>query len=707
MRLPGCVCLLLIMVAGLAEARPVDVTTAPVVALAGSLQHLEDPGAELTPEAVHDAWRKGHFLQLRGDLSAGYTDAAIWLTFQLANPSEVAQTRVLSVPPAHLDQITLYWYEAGSWQAVTLGDDQPWTDRALRDRVSSFPVSLPPDGGQRYFLRIESEGNVAAAPTVATPEARFWSAQLGMFLYGGLMLAGLVVALSNVLQWWLVRQRVFLFYAMFVAVSTAYLLLVEGVLHVLLNPAAPIAAAPWVTVLHGALMLTSHLFMREVTGLRRLAPLVDGILWVLTLGAALAAVTSAAAGWDLYVKPWMWMAFLVQVVLALGASGWLAVLGHRGALHYLLAFAATAIGLVVSATAVIGWHDQAIEHNFGNALTALVHLVLMQLVASASARRAQLTRTEAEAIELDAIRRTQAQLEQEVGARTAALHETNASLQEEVARGQLLATRLEHARARLEQALAEQRELTAEQKNFMRMVAHEFRTPMAVISASSEMIEETSAELLDQLALRSLKRQQRAVSRLKDLIERALAFEELNDSGWTLRRERLDLAELIDDVVAQSRLEPTSGVTLEVDLERVVLEGDGQLLEVLFGNLLDNAIKHSPEAGHVRVSSAMEDGWLRVNVDDQGRGVPEAERERLFQKFTRGSDTNVPGFGVGLYMVRRIAQSHGGRVALLDSPSGGARVSVWLPLVPPASPNVDGGQDQAEGLAGAGDPFRE
>lgn len=672
--------LLLCLLAGFVDARELGLAVTTSVDLGGYLETLEDADGALTAEAVEQHYREGLFRPLPESLSAGYTEAAIWLTFRLRNPAEQPINRLLAVPPAHLDEVRLYQHSEGRWQSRVLGDDQPWAQRGLRDRLAVFPLTLEPGASERFFLRIQSQGNVAAVPQIYTPEDYFWRAQIGMFFYGGLLITGLVVVLSNLLQWWMLRQRVYLLYAIFVAVSTGYLLLVEAVLHVLWSPAASFVAAPWVTVLHGGIMLSSHLFMREVIRLRRHLPLLDTLLFGLAAGVFVAGCISVLFGWDLYVKPWMWGAFVLQVVIGLSAAAWLGLWGNRAALQYFLAFIATAIGVLISATAVLGLHDQAVEHNVGNTLTALIHMALMQLVTIATARREQLTREQREAIELETATRIKARLEQEVRSRTEAWREANEKLQEEVGRGQLLAARLEHAKAQLEQTLAEQRQLTEEQKNFMRMVAHEFRTPLAVISSSSEMIEAASSSTLTDLSRRSLQRQRRAVLRLKDLIERALAFEEINDSAWTLRLESVDLQALLRDLLAQPGIESDGRLTFGADLVPCMLQADRQLLEVLFGNLFDNAVKYSRDGGHVQVRSWLLEGAVRVVVEDEGPGVPEREHDRVFRKFARGAEVNAPGFGIGLYMVRRIAESHGGRVELENRTTGGARLSVTLPL---------------------------
>jgi len=109
---------------------------------------------------------------------------------------------------------------------------------------------------------------------------------------------------------------------------------------------------------------------------------------------------------------------------------------------------------------------------------------------------------------------------------------------------------------------------------------------------------------------------------------------------------------------------------------------DAEAWKQVVTNLLDNAVKYGPAGQTVRVSVTAQNGWLRMNVDDQGLGIPAADRERVwdrFQRLERDRGTHRTGSGIGLAIVREIVRRHDGQCRIEDAPGGGARFVVELP----------------------------
>jgi signal transduction histidine kinase len=122
--------------------------------------------------------------------------------------------------------------------------------------------------------------------------------------------------------------------------------------------------------------------------------------------------------------------------------------------------------------------------------------------------------------------------------------------------------------------------------------------------------------------------------------------------------------------------------TLELVVEPGLpsLPGNGGMLSMLFANLIDNAIRYTPNAGHIWVNVRGEQGGVFVEVADDGPGIPVAQRARVFERFCRLADQTKPGTGLGLTISRRIAELHHARVELADGPAGkGLTVRVSLP----------------------------
>ncbi|RKP59008.1 sensor histidine kinase [Pararobbsia silviterrae] len=228
------------------------------------------------------------------------------------------------------------------------------------------------------------------------------------------------------------------------------------------------------------------------------------------------------------------------------------------------------------------------------------------------------------------------------------------------------------------------------QKAFVADAAHELRTPLAALRIQLQLLERARADEDRTEALGDLKK---GVERATRLVEQllALARSEPGGDAASVSRERVDLtAMLLECVTAHAPIAQGKRVDLGVG-EQAHAEVDGQApaLRVMLNNVLDNAVKYTPEGGRIDVSvtRAEHDGAAvaRVVVDDSGPGIPVSERERVFDRFYRGvHDTgrDPSGSGLGLAIVRRIAERHGATVKLADSANGaGLRVTIDFPLV--------------------------
>ena len=142
-----------------------------------------------------------------------------------------------------------------------------------------------------------------------------------------------------------------------------------------------------------------------------------------------------------------------------------------------------------------------------------------------------------------------------------------------------------------------------------------------------------------------------------------------------------DLADLARDAVStRALIAQERGIDLGVKRSgSVKIAGDTSALEVMLGNLVDNAIRHTPSGGIVDVDIYLEDGQAVLEVADTGPGIPQAERARVFDRFYRLPGSQTMGSGLGLAIVRRVAEAHGAQVDMLEREGGGLRVRVRFP----------------------------
>ncbi|HWI40917.1 MAG TPA: sensor histidine kinase, partial [Verrucomicrobiae bacterium] len=237
---------------------------------------------------------------------------------------------------------------------------------------------------------------------------------------------------------------------------------------------------------------------------------------------------------------------------------------------------------------------------------------------------------------------------------------------------------LQEKQRKLTEALATEREALDRQVRFVEMVSHEYRTPLAIIRANLDILEMKEGH--PRSLSPNIGKMKRAVTRLVEVLEVSLEGGRVKHRTDVPAWEEIDLLPFLKDVVEEAKgLWGGRIVELEGDAEGR-LKGDRSLLKTLFLNLIDNAFKYSAEHSTVRVSVAREKGTLAVAVADSGRGIPPGELASVFEKYFRGGgSTDTPGAGIGLYLVRRITQQHGGEITIV-SPGAGTVVTVRLPL---------------------------
>jgi signal transduction histidine kinase len=225
---------------------------------------------------------------------------------------------------------------------------------------------------------------------------------------------------------------------------------------------------------------------------------------------------------------------------------------------------------------------------------------------------------------------------------------------------------LEASRTETEDALARQRQFVAD-------ASHELRTPLTSILANLELL----AEVLDgergeaaNSALRSSRRMRRLVG---DLLLLARA-----DANRSVARAPTDLGQVLVDAAAE--LGPLADRHhLTVAAQPAVVDGSRDELHRMALNLMENAVRHTPPGTRVHATVAPRDGEVLLTVEDDGPGVPDELSERVFERFVRGEGDRGSSSGLGLSIVRAVAESHGGRVDLEDARPG-ARFVVHLPL---------------------------
>jgi signal transduction histidine kinase len=250
--------------------------------------------------------------------------------------------------------------------------------------------------------------------------------------------------------------------------------------------------------------------------------------------------------------------------------------------------------------------------------------------------------------------------------------------------GRLVATAVQNIRAyeaerRRVEELARLSQLRAD---FVSLVSHELRSPMAAVIGAARTLQDrwrmlSAAQRESFLALIGDE-----TARLADLVADVLDTSRIEAGTFSYRFEEVDLGRVVDEAVETAVLaQQEVTVVASVHGALPTIRGDHARLRQVLGNLIENAVKYSPEGGEVRLAGAAGNGAVRISVRDSGPGIPRDQQARIFEKFGRADveGGSKPGSGLGLFIARSIAEAHGGS---LDVSSGSDQGSTFTLTVP-------------------------
>ncbi|MES3001629.1 MAG: PAS domain S-box protein [Pseudomonadota bacterium] len=230
-------------------------------------------------------------------------------------------------------------------------------------------------------------------------------------------------------------------------------------------------------------------------------------------------------------------------------------------------------------------------------------------------------------------------------------------------------------------ALARERELSELKSRFVAVASHEFRTPLAAILSSIELLDDYGARLPDDERKEIVGLIKNAVSRMNKMVEQVLLTSRLESGKFSFEPQARNISELLVQVASEmDQAHPQAArIAMQcegVDQARMV---DAKLMSHILVNLLSNALKYSPPESAVTCIVTAEGDRLRLSVADLGIGIPTADLPRLFESFHRGTNVgNIQGTGIGLHIVKECVELHRGTIEVSSVPGEGATFHVRL-----------------------------
>lgn len=219
--------------------------------------------------------------------------------------------------------------------------------------------------------------------------------------------------------------------------------------------------------------------------------------------------------------------------------------------------------------------------------------------------------------------------------------------------------------------------LNLKKNEFIALASHELKTPLTTVKGYLQILERYE---INQIGQRFLAKALKQIDRIEALITELLDISRIEAGKLDLYYETFDIGELVLDVVETFHFSSLTHHIVISDIQNITIQADRQRIEQVLINLLSNAIKYSPESDSVYVSIEASDGYVTVNVTDEGMGMSLEQQGKIFTRFFRVAGTSkMPGLGLGLYLSKQIIERHGGRIGVQSEAGKGSTFYFSIP----------------------------
>ena len=621
------------------------------------LQRLDDPTGLLTVDDVltqQDAGIRWHTME--HNLNAGYNSPVVWLRFKVPQPTSGNEPVWLLGDPPFLDSVVLYQEDeaTGVWLAQRSGDHVPARFKpALRQHLFKLET------GKWALLRIQTTSAMQfwgdIFPTSQTLGAQLAANEITMGLYFGATTALLLAiwAAAGIF-------RTYNLYALAAlgTFSAIHVFNVRGYANLWMPESWTVWSSHAVGIGAFGMAATVAWQIREQLTRDTQYLRTDRALLVL-IAINVLGIVSVPLGFYGTVA-WVNLASLVSSDIVAATLCLIAIRKRqRRTQHALLltAYLAHLVGSMPTTAVLIGlihwklditsiWQFQTFIFTALIAGAVFVGLVLRFRQSEKSKDKA-----------IASLAKSEHELEDKIEQRT---------------------RELSLAQIRLKHALESERELRCEQRQFFQMISHEFRTPLAVVdSAAAEQQSFPSSELSTQTD--RAKQIRRACRRLSSLVDSCLISERLDSAGFALHVAPANVSAMLEHAAQLVHWSPRHRLHLFMESAPTEWVCDEMLVRIALSNLVDNAVKHASEGEIFVAARKNEAGLLEISVADEGSGMSLEVMSRIFQQFEQGNRTDQnKGFGLGLWVSRRVARLHGGDVTVESQQGHGACFTLTL-----------------------------
>lgn len=653
-------------------------------ALGTRIEILEDASAQMTLQSVlsasDGAWKQSEKITP----SFGFTSSAYWVRFTVANRQSYPCDWLLEVGYPMIDSVTVFIPESGAYISKVTGDHFPFYQRDIEYRNCVISLQEKPLSERTYYVRFRTTSSMNIPLNAWSPAAftQFLSReQIIIGLYYGAMA---VMLLYNLALFLGIRDVSYLYYVLFIAGQIMYQATLNGLSFQYFWRNAMWWGNVSLPLFMGFATFWAIFFARSFLGSKANAPAFDKIYLVMLPLTALSAVCALFLPYSWSIRIATFLAMTSSPVLVVNAAlEWRS--GYEPAKYFFISWLAFIAGVVLYTLKTFGLLPSNMLTNLTIQIGSLAQVVLLSL---ALVGKYNVMRRENYKAQQDLIKAQMKSYEADRARQDAEIYRLrNVELAHAYREVEAQKNAVEAQKSEMETLNESLRELNNEKNEFLGIVAHDLKNPLSNISMLAKVLH-VEARTLTSVEVEEFSGDiQTASTRMFDLITNLLDVNAIENKAVRLTPIPFDLMEVAQYVASDYRGRAEAkqiSMHVEIPPDNTMVFADKSSTLQILDNLVSNAIKYSPPEKRIFLRVSKHENSVLFEVQDEGQGLTEEDKRKLFGKFARLSAQPTGGehsTGLGLSIAKKLAEAMNGDIWCESELGKGAKFVVKLPAV--------------------------